>query len=288
MSRPALAAGRARHEHVRVRGTHSRGATIRRQLRLCAHQLHRHHQPALTRSPRSKCFELAQSCSHNHPYDHLREQLCEQRRRNRHCDGENISINMTFTIVTTSAATLDYGNVTEVAIVIVAMPVIADATDRAAHPAVRRTTAVVAASRLGVGFRIITDPVITFAMAATFVTKTNTSTVLNGSTAARVLRASVHHMTVAHVKERPGAPSLTFRNAMVIATSRLQRPTSMSLSHQRSQTTSSLHTQHRSVQWHASVCKPSPSSSSTSTLTQHDYLRPAHRQTCGPAQTPTR
>ena len=95
---------------------------------------------------------------------------------------------MTFTIVTTSAATLDYGNVTEVAIVIVAMPVIADATDRAAHPAVRRTTAVVAASRLGVGFRIITDPVITFAMAATFVTETNTRTVLNGSTAARVLK----------------------------------------------------------------------------------------------------
>jgi len=200
----------------------------------------------------------------------------------------NISIDMTVIIVTTRAATLAYGIDVEVEIVIVAIHVISAAIDRAVHPAARRTTAMVAASRLGVGFRIITDPVITFAMAATFVTETNTRTVLNGSTAARVLRASVHHMTVAHVKERPGAPSLTFRNAMVIATSRLQRPTSMSLSHQRSQTTSSLHTQHRSVQWHTSVGKPSPSSSSTSTLTQHDYLRPAHRQTCGPAQTPTR
>ena len=117
----------------------------------------------------------------------------------------NISIDMAVIIVTTSAATLDYGIVIEVAIVIVAMHMIADATDRAHHPAVRRTTAMVAASRLGVGFavRIITDPVITFAMAATFVTETNTRTVLNGSTAARVLRASVLHMTVAHVKERP-------------------------------------------------------------------------------------
>ena len=150
---------------------------------------------------------LSRRCSHTHPYGHLREQLCEQRRRNRQCDGENISIDMTVIIVTTSAATLDYGIVIEVEIVIVAMHVIADATDRAAHhdPAVRRTTAMVAASRLGVGFavRIITDPVITFAMAATFVTETNTRTVLNGSTAARVLRASVLHMTVAHVKERP-------------------------------------------------------------------------------------
>ncbi len=48
----------------------------------------------------------------------------------------------------------------------------------------------VAASRLGVGFavRIITDPVITFAMAATFMTETNTRTVLNGPTAARVFK----------------------------------------------------------------------------------------------------
>jgi hypothetical protein len=202
----------------------------------------------------------------------------------------NISINMAVIIVTTSAATLDYGVVIEVEIVIVAMHVIAASTDRAVHPPVHRTTTMVAASRLGVGFavRIITDPVITFAMAATVMTGTNSRTVLNGSIAARVLRASVLHMTVAHIKERPGAPSLAFRSAMVIATSRLQRPSSMSLSHQRSQTTTSLHTQHRSVQWHVSDCKPSPSSSSTSTSTRHDSLRPAHRQTCGPAQTPTR
>jgi hypothetical protein len=202
----------------------------------------------------------------------------------------NISIDMTVIIVTTRAATLDYGIDVEVEIVIVAIHVISAAIDRAVHPAARRTTAMVAASRLGVGFevRIITDPVITFAMAATFVTETNTRTVLNGSTAARVLRASVHHMTVAHVKERPGAPSLTFRSAMVIATSRLQRPTSMSLSHQRSQTTSSLHTQHRSVQWYVSDYKPSPSSSSTSTSTPHYSLRLARRRTCGPAQAPTR
>ena len=164
-------------------------------------------------------------------------------------------------------------------------------TLRSIHPAFNRTTAMIATSRLlavGSAVRIITDPVITFAMAATFVTETTTRTVLKGSTAARVLRASVLHMTVAHVKERPGAPSLTFRSAMVIATSRLQRTSSMSLSHQRSQTTSSLHTQHRSVQWHVSDCKPSPSSSSTSMSTQHDSLRPAHRQTCGPAQAPTR
>ena len=38
----------------------------------------------------------------------------------------NISIDMTVIIVTTSAATLDYGIVIEVAIVIVAMHVIAD------------------------------------------------------------------------------------------------------------------------------------------------------------------
>jgi hypothetical protein len=66
----------------------------------------------------------------------------------------NISIDMAVIIVTTSAATLDYGIVIEVAIVIVAMHVIADATDRAHHPAVRRTTAMVAASRLGVGFTV--------------------------------------------------------------------------------------------------------------------------------------
>ena len=47
VARPALAANRARHEHVRVRGTNGRGVPIRRQLRLCAHQLHRHHRPAL-------------------------------------------------------------------------------------------------------------------------------------------------------------------------------------------------------------------------------------------------
>ncbi len=68
----------------------------------------------------------------------------------------NISIDTAVIIVTTSAATLDYGIVIEVAIVImiVAMHVIADATDRAHHPAVRRTTAMVAASRLGVGFTV--------------------------------------------------------------------------------------------------------------------------------------
>jgi hypothetical protein len=100
----------------------------------------------------------------------------------------NISIDMTVIIVTTGAATLDYGIDVEVEIVIVAIHVISTAIDRAVHPAARRTAAMVAASRLGVGFRIITDPVITFAMAATFVTETNTRTVLNGSTAARVLK----------------------------------------------------------------------------------------------------
>jgi hypothetical protein len=48
----------------------------------------------------------------------------------------NISMDMTVIIVTTSAATLDYGIVIGVAIVIVAMHVIADTTDRAVHPAV--------------------------------------------------------------------------------------------------------------------------------------------------------
>jgi hypothetical protein len=123
----------------------------------------------------------------------------------------NISIDMTVIIVTTSAATLDYGIVIEVAIVIVAMHVIADATDRAHHPAVRRTTAMVAASRLGVGFavRIITDPVITFAMAATFVTETNTCTVLNGSTAARVSKGQ---RPPHDGRPRQGASRCTFTN----------------------------------------------------------------------------
>ena len=203
----------------------------------------------------------------------------------------NISIDMTVIIVTTSAATLDCGIDIEVAIVIVAMHVIADPQiahtiprfvepQRWLQPHVSESGSLSESSR---------TPVITFAMAATFVTETNTRTVLMApQPLAPVSRASVLHMTVAHVKERPGAPSLTFRSAMVLATSRLQRPSTMSLSHQRSQTTTSLHTQHRSVQWYVSDCKPSPSSSSTSTLTQHDYLRPAHRQTCGPAQTPTR
>jgi hypothetical protein len=46
----------------------------------------------------------------------------------------NISIDMAIIIVTTSAATLDYGIVIEVAIVIVAMHVIAATTDCAVHP----------------------------------------------------------------------------------------------------------------------------------------------------------
>ena len=60
----------------------------------------------------------------------------------------NISIDMTVIIVTTRAATLDYGIDVEVEIVIVAIHVISAAIDRAVHPAARRTTAMVAASRL--------------------------------------------------------------------------------------------------------------------------------------------
>jgi hypothetical protein len=43
-------------------------------------------------------------------------------------------------------------------------------------------------------------------------------------------------------QESPGAPSLTDRGAMVTDASRIQRPSSMSLSHQRSHTPGSLHT----------------------------------------------
>jgi hypothetical protein len=123
----------------------------------------------------------------------------------------NISIDVTITIVTTSAATLDYGIDVGIEIVIVAMHVIAASTDRAVHPPVHRTTTMVAASPLGVGFavRIITDPVITFAMAATFMTETNTRTVLNGSTAARVLKGQ----RPSHDgRPRQGASRCTFTN----------------------------------------------------------------------------
>jgi hypothetical protein len=47
----------------------------------------------------------------------------------------NISIDMTVIIVTTRAATLDYGIDVEVEIVIVAIHVISAAIDRAVHPA---------------------------------------------------------------------------------------------------------------------------------------------------------
>ena len=74
VARPALAAGRARHEHVRVRGTNGSSVTIRRHLRLCAHQLHRHHHPALNSITTVEAYLAPRHCL----------QLCAHQPRRRH------------------------------------------------------------------------------------------------------------------------------------------------------------------------------------------------------------
>ena len=80
---------------------------------------------------------------------------------------------------------------------------IAVVTLRKGHPALRRTKAMIATSRLlavGSADRIITSTVITFAMAVTVVTDTNAIAVLTVITVAGTVRTSILHMAVAHVK----------------------------------------------------------------------------------------
>ena len=80
---------------------------------------------------------------------------------------------------------------------------IAVVTLRKGHPAFRWTKAMIATSRLlavGSADRIITNTVITFAMAVTVVTDTNAIVVLTVITVAGTVRTSVLHMAVAHVK----------------------------------------------------------------------------------------
>ena len=80
---------------------------------------------------------------------------------------------------------------------------IAVVTLRSVHPAFPRTTAMIATSRLlavGSADRIITNTVITFAMAVTVVADTNAIVVLTVITVAGTVRTSVLHMAVAHVK----------------------------------------------------------------------------------------
>ena len=142
----------------------------------------------------------------------------------------NISIDMTVIIVTTSAATLDYGIVIEVAIVIVAMHVIADATDRAHHPAVRdepQRWLQPHVSESGSQSESSRTPVITFAMAATFVTETNTRTVLNGSTAAR---SCFKGQRPAHDgRPRQGTSRCTFTNLSQSSCNRYLTPSATQL-----------------------------------------------------------
>ena len=117
--------------------------------------------------------------------------------------------------------------------------------------------------------RIITNSEsVKYTIAMPVVTDTTAIVVLAVVTVASAVRTNVLHMTVAHVKERPGAPSMTVRGAMVSlphAFSELAR------CHCRTnaQPPKGVRTQHRSVQWNISDCKPSPSSSSTQTRTQH-------------------
>ena len=85
-----------------------------------------------------------------------------------------------------------------------------------------------------------------YAIAVPVVNDTNALDTVTFMPVASVLRASVLHMVVAHVKstrqERPCAPSITACDTMVTDASRVHRPRSMALSHQRSHTPGNLQT----------------------------------------------
>ena len=177
-------------------------------LRWSQHQLlSAPNRPRLIPPPSTK-----RRCSRNHPY-------MVTYANNTVSNGDitvnlmetNISIDMTVIIVTTSAATLDYGIVIEVAIVIVAMHVIAD--PQIAHTIPRfvepQRWLQPHVSESGSQSESSRTPGITFAMAATFVTETITCTVLNGSTAARVSKGQCPPHDG---RPRQGASRCTFTN----------------------------------------------------------------------------